>query len=38
MQGLVIARVSAFGVRMKYAKLWALEREARKEAQQERKN
>lgn len=29
--GLFIARVSAFGVRMKYAKLWDLEREARRQ-------
>lgn len=38
MQGLIIARVSAFGVRMKYAKLWAMERETRKQAQQEKNN
>ena len=37
MQGLIIARVSAFGVRMKYAKLWALERERREQQQQEKK-
>ena len=37
MQGLVIARVSAFGVRMKYAKLWALERERREQLQREKK-
>ena len=33
--GLFIARVSAFGVRMKYAKLWDLEREARQQAKSE---
>lgn len=37
LQGLIIARISSFGVRMKYAKLWAMERAAREQARQEKK-